>query len=252
MTTNNKDLKNVYNKQELNWYSGYDESITLARMGDPWKGKKVLEIGCGQGHLASILSYAGAEVTALDYAADEIRRAVDNYDMHRVNFMSGDYRKDLKKQRFNTIIMQGVIEHFDEPLKELKWITDNLISPASGSLLLISVPHWWNPRGFILQTLRLLLDAKISLTDLHYFLPGDIVSLAKNSGWIISKYEICDESRGSGADAIADLVDRIPKAYPKVGKKRLKEFTRYMKKMLLDPTVGNTGLGATAVYRFEK
>ena len=172
----NKDLKKVYDAGALNWHSGYEESQAIAGIVKHWKGKQVLEIGCGECNLASILAYAGAEVLACDYSPEQIKRARAKYQVQGLTMFAGSYRKI--KRRFDIIVLQGVLEHFGEPGSDLKWITDKLLKGDAGTQVIISVPHWWNPRGFILHSLRLLLDAKISLTDLHYFLPGDIKQIA--------------------------------------------------------------------------
>ena len=79
--------------------------------------------------------------------------------------------------------------------------------------------------------------------------PVDIQKMTENCGLGILKYAICDESRGSGQEAITDLVDRIPKACPDVSKDNVKAFIRYMKKAMLDPTLNFSGMGATTVYK---
>ena len=247
----NKDLMEVYDTGKLNWHSGYEESIAIAGMVPRWKGRAVLEIGCGEGNLASILAYSGAEVFACDYSSKQIIRAKKKYGgIQGITFFAGDYRKI--KERFDIIVMQGVIEHFDKPEVELPWIVNNLLKPEAGTRVILSVPHWWNPRGFILQTLRLLLDAPISLTDLHYFLPGDIKRLAAACDMLITEYKVVDESWGAGHDCIADLRERIPKCCPDIPKERLDALINWLKIALLDKTVAFEGLGASAIYRIER
>ena len=247
----NKSLQKVYDAGELNWHSGYEESMGIARMVKHWAGKTVLEIGCGPGHLASILSYAGANVTAIDYSAGQIERAKNNYGTDRVNFKERDYRT-IKKTRYQIIVLQGVLEHFDKPEVELKWIVDNLLKIEAGSQVILSVPHWWNPRGFILQALRLILDAKISLTDLHYFLPGDLKMMSQIVKMDLVDYAVVDESWGAGREAIADLVERIPKALPDVDPEKVQRLSDWLKRALLDKTVAFEGLGATAIYKLVR
>ena len=205
----NQDLKQIYDKGDLDFHSGFEESLMLISMIDTWQGLNVLEIGCGEGHLCSILSYAGANVTGIDYSENQIDRARNRYPATNYEapvFMVADFKKDT--QKYNVVVMQGVLEHFDCPWDDLSWIMDNLLEP-SGSCLL-SVPNWVNPRGFIYHTLRLLFNAKMSLTDLHYFLPDDF------EVWNDNRYHIemksCDYSWAAGPEMIADLKDRIPKA----------------------------------------
>jgi len=223
----NEELKEIYDSGILNWHSGFEESLMLISMLDTWQGLNVLEIGCGEGHLCNILSYAGANVTGIDYSEKQIDRARKKYplwehpnlyfmeyhfkDISIINGKLSLYMPEISVNLPDVVIMQGVIEHFDCPWDDLNWIMDNLLEP-SGSCLL-SVPNWVNPRGFIYHTLRLLFDAKMSLTDLHYFLPDDFET------WNDNRYHIemksCDYSWAAGPEMIADLKDRIPKALPK-------------------------------------
>lgn len=213
----NTDLKQIYDKGDLDFHNGFEESLMLLSMIDSWQGLNVLEIGCGEGHLCSILSYAGADVIGIDYSANQISRAECNYPS--LTLWNDDYKDWAygKSHPFDVIVMQGVLEHFDRPWDDLRWIMDNLLNP-SGSCLL-SVPNWVNPRGYIYHTLRLLFDAKMSLTDLHYFLPDDFETWNTTAGDDLNapqryqiKMESCDYSWAAGPEMIADLKDRIPKA----------------------------------------
>ena len=246
----NKELQKTYDDGKLNWHPGFNESLAILNMYKHWNGKKVLEIGCGEGHLASMLAYAGAQVTAIDYSEKQIKRAVTNYNTKRIKFRACDFREIV--DRFDIVVMQGVLEHFDDPQKEFAWINKNLLKPATAGMILISVPHFWNPRGFIFHTLRLLLDAPMSLTDLHYFFPGDIKKLADLCQLKIKEYYVTDESWGSGAECCEDLAARIPAALPDLDKDKVAQFIEWLRSVLLDGTVDFSGLGATAVYKLVR
>jgi 2-polyprenyl-3-methyl-5-hydroxy-6-metoxy-1,4-benzoquinol methylase len=219
----NKDLKQIYDKGELNFHSGFNESMMLISMIDDWQGKSVLEIGCGEGHLCSILAYAGAEIYGIDYSEEQIKRAKGRYPKSPPYF-SCDSPKVFDKK--DIVVMQGVLEHFNHPWDDLSWIMDNLLTPDAG-VCILSVPNWVNPRGYIYHTLRLLFNAKMSLTDIHFFLPDEffewaetkqdnIIDTSYGLRGVCGKYEIimksCDYSWAAGDEMIADLKERIPKA----------------------------------------
>ena len=83
----NIDLKKIYDESKLNWHSGFNESMMLVQMIPKWQGLDVLEIGCGEGHLASILRYAGAKnIDAIDYSDEQIKRAKSNYPHSKIYF----------------------------------------------------------------------------------------------------------------------------------------------------------------------
>jgi 2-polyprenyl-3-methyl-5-hydroxy-6-metoxy-1,4-benzoquinol methylase len=212
----NKDLKQIYDKGELDFHSGFEESMMLVGMMDSWKGLNVLEIGCGEGHLCSILSYAGANIHGIDYSLEQVRRANKIYPELSI------WQDNIKEiytdlMPYDVVVMQGVLEHFDAPWDELNWIMDNLLTLAGSCVL--SVPNWVNPRGYIYHTLRLLLDARMSLTDIHFFLPDDFEQWKTAQGEMIYdslKCQIqmtsCDFSWSYGTEMIDDLKERIPKA----------------------------------------
>lgn len=207
--TENKDLKEIYNSQELDFHSGFEESLMLANM-LPWKGKRVLEIGCGQGHLASILTYAGARVRGIDYAEEEIRVGLQRYPTLDLECL--DYKEVT--DRYDAIILQGVLEHLDDPWLDLEEII--LTNLKDFGHVVLSVPNWINPRGYVYHTCRLL-GAKMSLTDLHWFLPGDFEKFCKKHNHTVELMRSCDFSWSTGEEMVTDLKDRIPKAFRDAG-----------------------------------
>ena len=71
----NEQLKEKYNKVFKNDSTKfftcnlYEESTSIINMLDSWNGLEVLEIGCGEGNLASMISYSGAKsIDAIDYS----------------------------------------------------------------------------------------------------------------------------------------------------------------------------------------
>ena len=79
----------------------------LQFMGDVG-GKRVLEIGCGQGELASMINYAGAkEVSAIDFSQQAIETAKKRYNLENLSFQNIDYRE--VKNRHDIVVLQGVI-----------------------------------------------------------------------------------------------------------------------------------------------
>lgn len=240
----NKDLKPIYDSQKLNFHSGFNESQMIVGMLDSWQGLDVLEIGCGHGHLASILSYAGANVTAYDNSDEQINQARIRYNLPDLYFIPGDILNIYEEVgKFDIVVMQGVLEHLDEPWQELDKIMENLLKPSG--CVCLSVPHWVNPRGYIYHALRLLFDAKMSLTDLHYFLPGDFKKYCSrdtipNVGTYQCQFYTCDKSWASGEEMIEDFRERLPKALrpedwheanvPQVNEK-IDTFLKFLEKM---------------------
>ncbi len=214
----NKDLKKIYNGGKLKFHSGFNESLMLVEMMESWQGLDVLEIGCGEGHLASILQYAGANVHAIDYSFEQIKRARENYPKVKFNV------SELVSQ-VDVIVMQGVLEHLDDPFERLYKLC------KSANIVCMSVPNWTNTRGAIYHTLRLLFDAKMSLTDLHFFMPSDFKDFCFKHN-LYCEFSTCDESWGNGQEMIDDLKTRIPAAMPGIKPSNLGRFRIWMERMV--------------------
>ena len=78
---NNDGLRALYDKWYkdgiMNYWSLEDRSDFDAVIGmiDEWSGLNVLEIGCGEGQLAIKIAEKNAEVTAVDYSTEAIKKA---------------------------------------------------------------------------------------------------------------------------------------------------------------------------------
>ena len=110
--------------------------------------KRVLDYGCGDGGTSRMLDRLGAKVTAVDIKA-EVEPAFHN---SGVKFFNAQYEVlYLKKQKYDIIILQDVLEHVPNPDKLIHQARDRLNScgmiyistPNRFSILnLISDPHW--------------------------------------------------------------------------------------------------------------
>lgn len=223
----NEDLKEIYNEQKLNWHNGFNESMMICQMLPSWKGKTVREIGCGKGHLAAMLNYAGAIVTATDYAENELREARRLYGSTGITFLNKSI--PWLSGAFDVIVMQGVLEHLDDPWEKLAWLIENRLNP--GGCVVLSVPNWINPRGYVYHTCRLLFGAKMSLTDIHFFLPNDFEAFCINHELFCS-FASSDPSWAGGDECIADFQERLPKACPEVNEENIQALLEFLKRAL--------------------
>ena len=110
-----------------------------------WRGKKVLEIGCGIGTDTINFARHGAEVTAVDLSANSLeiaRKRVEVYGLRdHVRFFSGsaeELTSFLPKQTYDLIYSFGVIHHTPHPERVL---TEARQYAAAGSALKIMVYH---------------------------------------------------------------------------------------------------------------
>jgi len=236
------------------WFSdGEEERTEIYIAGRPWKGKKVLEIGCGEGHLASMIAAAGANyVTGIDYANEAIALAKEAYHLDNLTFWAESYRElGSKKYAFDILVMQGVLEHLDDPWVELKWMLDTF-QPKE---MVISAPCFLNPRGYVWMVLATMFSAPMSLTDLHFLHPWDFKEFADSVGMQL-RIATCDRSWGGGPDMIADYKDRLPKVMRDLQEKldfslpyRTSDLFHFLQQST-EFLEWEKGVGATAIYHF--
>jgi 2-polyprenyl-3-methyl-5-hydroxy-6-metoxy-1,4-benzoquinol methylase len=113
-----------------------------------WRGKRVLEIGCGIGTDTVNFARHGAEVTAVDLSANSLEVARKRVDVHgladRVRFFSGsaeELTSFVPKQTYDLIYSFGVIHHTPHPERVL---TEARKYAAPGCALKIMVYHRWS------------------------------------------------------------------------------------------------------------
>lgn len=247
----NDELRGVYDIMHQQgvtaWFSdGQEERDTILKFGKPWDDKVVLEIGCGEGDLSSMIYDSGGAVQGIDYSAEAIKRAQEKYP--KLQLVQDDYH--LKNfvhvgLKYDRIVMQGVLEHLDSPFTELKWMIDNLL--VKGGDIITSSPCFLNPRGIIWHTLWML-GAVMSKTDLHFLDPDQFEDFCKEHGYRLDLRD-CDVSWGNRDLMIKDLAQRIPLALRdgniKYNPDSLSTFLTWLRKYKCD------NFGATVVYKIQ-
>ncbi|PAF52984.1 hypothetical protein BKH42_08430 [Helicobacter sp. 13S00482-2] len=87
---------------------------------DDFKGKKVLDIGCGPGIFSILLSKLGAEVSALDYTSDMIEYAKQNALNHnaQIDFFIGDaHHLEFEDNSFDVVVSRNLTWNLSNPKK---------------------------------------------------------------------------------------------------------------------------------------
>ena len=253
----NEALKEVYDKMHHEgpgaWFDdGAEERELILKMGEPWSdgygGLEVLEIGCGEGWLSELIATRTVKVTGIDYSEEAIKKAKLR-EKHFLMFECINYR-DINF-RFDRIVMQGVLEHLDNPFVELKWMMDNLL--VDGGDVITSSPMFVNPRGFVWMALHAV-GAVMSKTDLHFLNPWDFEGFCKDNGYSL-KWTSCNHSWANGVRMIEDFRKRLPLALRDGGihidVNKLAELFRWLAGSGPMIELGSN-LGATAVYRISK
>jgi 2-polyprenyl-3-methyl-5-hydroxy-6-metoxy-1,4-benzoquinol methylase len=100
---------------------------------------RVVELGCGEGHLARLVHDRGLEVVGVDLNAGKIRTARRLHP--EIPFLCSDIRQvDLRDASFDTAILAEVLEHVPEDVGDrIVERTRRLVRP--GGRLIVSVPN---------------------------------------------------------------------------------------------------------------
>lgn len=250
----NEGLKAKYNEMHSRgpsaWFSdGQNEREAILAIGEPWSGKYVQEIGCGEGDLAVMMRNAGADVVGIDYSEEAIKKAkVKQSDT--LSFICDSY-KVANIAGTHRVVLQGVLEHLDNPWGELKWMINNLLAP--GGDVITSSPGFINPRGFVWMALHMA-GAVMSKTDLHHLNPWDFEKFCSDNGYGLT-YQSTDMAWASSDDMVKDFTQRLPLALRDgniaYDPDRLSSFLAWLEKAgPLIPLDRKWG-GAVIVYRIQ-
>lgn len=262
---NNKKLRAIYNKAFKKGERKHFTKFAGKKVGIPsedrevleevsWKGKKVLDIGCGTGLLAHEIAKRGGCVVGIDYSKDAIAVAKREHIHPRVEFRLEDINRTHRKyrnQRFDYVVSLGTLEHMDAPFRMLA-LSGRFLK--AGGEIIITCPNWTNPRGFVLQTMLRLFSAPITLADIHYFSPRVFEKWAKKSGYRLT-WRTFDESWGTGEVMVRDLQRRLPNVLRDMNMKNAKgvhSLISWLENEALTFPWKGKHVGATALYRFKK
>lgn len=218
-----------------------------------WKGKRVLDVGCGTGLFAYEAAKRGASVFGVDYSREGIRVAKATHQHRNLEYRCENiFKSKALREKFDVIVSLGTLEHMDKPFEAVQKFK-TLLKPH-GSLIL-TCPNWVNPRGLILMTLEKLFDAPITLADIHYFSPATFEMWAKKLKMKLS-WRTFDISRAVGENLIKDFRKRIPNVLRDTKLPRKKENIDALLSWLESdalrfPWVGKH-IGASALYHLKK
>lgn len=125
---------------------------------DKWKGKKVLEVGCGIGTDTMNFARAGAEVTAVDLSSESLKLARKRAEVFgladRINFYEANAERlaeYVTPQKFDLVYSFGVIHHSPHPERIIKQIRDNFVEPGSTLKLMVYYRYSWKVLWMLMQ-----------------------------------------------------------------------------------------------------
>ncbi|MDQ3799085.1 MAG: class I SAM-dependent methyltransferase [Acidobacteriota bacterium] len=117
---------------------------------DRWRGKKVLEIGCGIGTDTMNFARAGAEVTAVDLSSESLKLAKKRAEVFglsdRINFYEvnaerlSDY---IPAEKYDLVYSFGVVHHSPHPEKIIAEVRNNFVHADSTLKLMVYYRYAW-------------------------------------------------------------------------------------------------------------
>jgi len=124
---------------------------------EQWRGKKVLEIGCGIGTDTINFARAGAEVTAVDLSSKSLELARKRAEVFgfsdRIKFFEANAEKlseFVDPQVFDLVYSFGVVHHSPHPEKIIQQIRENFIDKDSTLKLMVYHRFSWKVLGILL------------------------------------------------------------------------------------------------------
>ena len=255
----NVNLKNFYNavytKGERKHFTTFIAQGTPTSESDEilnevkWRGKKVLDVGCGTGLFAWNVAKKGGNVMGIDYSEVAIEIANTRPKVSNLKFEKIDVKEI--KGKFDVIVSIGTLEHMDDPLKTLRIMKKHLLPKGR---IIITSPNYTNPRGYFLMTLLHLFGSPVTLADLHYQSPLDFMNYGKKLDMKL-KWRTIDKSWAHGEVLIKDFKRRIPNVLRDsklpCNKKNIKKFIDWIEENVLPFNNDLPHSGATGLYNFS-
>jgi len=136
---------------QVEWRKYFVEShIPAFAEFDKWRGKKVLEIGCGIGTDTMNFARAGAQVTAVDLSVESLKLAKKRAEVFglsdRINFYEvnaerlSDY---IPAEKYDLVYSFGVVHHSPHPEKIIAQVRDNFVHADSTLKLMVYYRYAW-------------------------------------------------------------------------------------------------------------
>ena len=119
----------------------------------------LLEVGCGAGFAARYLAGRYRSYVGIDYAAELVRLAREHNALPGARFEAAGIRDFMPRERFDMVLMIGVLHLLDDMLGTLRHIAELLVP---GGFLVANEPQPANPVIRVARQARKRLDARYS------------------------------------------------------------------------------------------
>lgn len=125
---------------------------------EKWRGKKVLEIGCGMGTDTISFARAGAQVTAVDLSAKSLALARQRAEVfglgHRITFFEANAERlsdVVAPAAYDLVYSFGVIHHSPHPDRIIKQIRAHYVRPGTTVKLMVYHRYAFKVLGILIM-----------------------------------------------------------------------------------------------------
>lgn len=144
----------------------------------------ILEIGCGAGFTTDYLQNKYTKYTGIDYSENLINYAIHHNSSTNVKFKCINLKEFYSNEKYDVILMIGVLHHIPEPETAIKSL-NKLLAPDG--VIVINEPQRGNPVIGLLRKLRKRIDSNYS-TDQVEFSENEIRSIFITNGYEATSY----------------------------------------------------------------
>ena len=202
-TEKRKLVKNDYNAIaqtysdtycNINPYLSYID-VFVSRL----EGKKVFEVGCGDGQLLNYISEKGLDVLGLDFSKNLLVIAKKNYP--NLKFINKDICNYKTKEKFDGIISKDVLFHIpDKDLIDVLVKIKNMLAINGKFCVIMDIPKEEGEQVFVEE-----LDERYKIYY-NYMAPEKVEKLLIDCGFIIDKKIISDNNDEASSYAFGLMV----------------------------------------------
>jgi len=119
--------------------------------GKDFKGRNVLDIGCGRGELCSHLAKLGAKCVGIDYSAAAVKIAKKAFKGKGIDFLRMDCTKlAFPDESFDAVFMMDIVEHLTPKQLGLAVEEARRIIQPGGQLIIHTMPNAFLAKPFYL------------------------------------------------------------------------------------------------------
>lgn len=137
----NKERKILFESKEyLNYLKHFKEYNFLFKKYHV--SGKLLDVGCGSGHLLMIAEKNGLSVEGLEVSKEQVRALSKRFKVSNLNL------EEIKK-KYDVLTMNHVLEHIENPKKFVNSFSKRV---KKGGFVIIAVPYFWGVLPQILRT----------------------------------------------------------------------------------------------------